>query len=151
MKVVLLDHFQGNATTSLIAKEAFEKYGLFDESIGYQEDYELWLRLCILHDFRIHLIPKVLAKYRIHDMQLSQTKKQLHETQAQTIIQKILSQVKHQDRLGLEEGLKKYQNKKKSISIKGKRALYNLLFKVLPKDTFYKILKLYRHRERKNT
>jgi len=151
MKVVLLDHYVGNGTTSLIAKETFEKYGLFDESIGYQEDYELWLRLCLLHDFRVHLIPKVLAKYRIHDTQLTQTKKQLHETQSETIRQKVLSLVKHQDRIRYEDALKKYQNKRKSIPVKGRHILSNLMFKVLPEDLFYKILKLYRQRKIKNT
>jgi len=151
MKVVLLDHHVGNGTTSLIAKETFEKYGLFDESIGYKEDYEFWLRLCLLHDFRIHLIPKVLAKYRIHDTQLTRTKKQLHKNQSETIKQKILSQIKHQDRILYGDALKKYQSKKKSISVKGRHVLNNLMFKVLPEDTSYKILKLYRQRKIKKS
>ena len=147
MNMILLDHHIGNGITSLIAKEAFEKYGLFDEDIGYQEDYELWLRLCILYDFRIHLIPKVLAKYRIHDTQLSQINKELHKTQQGEIIQKILSQINHQDKIRYEEALKKYQDKSKTIIQKVKYIINSVLSKILPKNLYYKIIRSIRQRK----
>jgi len=70
---ILLDQFIGNATTCLIHKTAFDQYGLFDEEIKFPLDYELWLRYCILFKFNLHFVPKILAKYRIHEKQ--ETKK----------------------------------------------------------------------------
>jgi len=46
--VTLLRGFYGNVNSSLIHKESFDKYGLWDEKIKFASDYELWLRLCFL-------------------------------------------------------------------------------------------------------
>ena len=72
---ILLDHYIGNATTSLIHKSAFERFGMFDESVDFSEDYELWLRFYILHECRLHLVLKILAKYRVHQTQLTSKKR----------------------------------------------------------------------------
>lgn len=47
------------------------------ETVGFQEDYEFLLRCCILHGCSLHLIPKNIAKYRVHENQL--TKKKIEE------------------------------------------------------------------------
>ena len=75
VNVILLDHFIGNGTTSLIHKSLFEKYGYFDDKIGFMEDFELWLRLCLQFNCRIHLVSKILAKYRVHEQQLPPCRK----------------------------------------------------------------------------
>ena len=69
--VILLDHFVGNGSTSLIHKSAFENYGLFDENLSFADDYEFWLRCCVLNNFSMYLVPKILAGYRIHPTQLT--------------------------------------------------------------------------------
>ena len=73
-KAVLLDHFYGNGSTSLIHKNVFKKCGLFDEKIGYQEDYEFWLRCVLIYDVRLQLLDIKSIKYRIHDQQLTAQK-----------------------------------------------------------------------------
>ncbi|MDE1816943.1 MAG: glycosyltransferase, partial [Thaumarchaeota archaeon] len=72
--IILLDHYIGNGTTSLIHKSALDRYGLFDETIGFQEDYELWMRYCIQYNCRLYVISKILAKYRFHQNQLTSKK-----------------------------------------------------------------------------
>jgi len=68
--VVLLDHFIGNQNTVLMHKTTLDKYGLFDGKFG-QEDYELHLRYCLMHHCRLRLVDKFVAKYRIHETQIS--------------------------------------------------------------------------------
>jgi len=53
--VILLDHFIGALSTSIIPKSALEDYGMFNENIPYASDYELWLRYCLSHNVRILL------------------------------------------------------------------------------------------------
>jgi len=69
--VILLDHFIANHNASLIHRSSFEEYGMYNESIEISEDYELWLRYCLLHGCRLHQIPKTIVKSRIHSAQYS--------------------------------------------------------------------------------
>ncbi len=71
--VRLLDHHFGLSSTSLIHSSTLKKYGMFNEKINF-EDYELWLRYCILHNCRIQLVPKKIAKYRIHQGNITKAK-----------------------------------------------------------------------------
>ncbi len=68
--VILLDHHIGNQNTVLMNKSTIEKCGLFDGTYG-QEDYELHLRYCLIHNCRLRLVQKTVAKYRIHKDQIS--------------------------------------------------------------------------------
>lgn len=63
--------FIGNGGTSLIHRSCFDKVGLFDESLGSSEDYEWWLRACLVHRYMFFHIPTVVLKYRHHDKQLT--------------------------------------------------------------------------------
>ena len=49
--VILLDHFVGNAISGFLHKSIFDKCGLFDEKLSFSEDYEFWLKSCILYWF----------------------------------------------------------------------------------------------------
>ena len=71
---ILLHHFYGNGTTSMFHRSIFERCGLFDEKIGFAEDYEFWLRCCLLHGRRLHLVPQNIALYRVHESQLTRTR-----------------------------------------------------------------------------
>lgn len=51
--------------TVMFRRECIEKVGLFDESMEIAEDYEMWLRIRRFYEFG-H-IPRVLAKYRLHE------------------------------------------------------------------------------------
>jgi glycosyltransferase involved in cell wall biosynthesis len=141
--IILLDHFVGNASTSLIHKSALEKYGLFDETVGYAEDYELWLRYCILYRCRLHLIPKILGKYRIHETQLT---KKVHDNAFQNsekIKQKILKKLNSKEKEKYKIALKEFK-KLKPLGEKIKPKLKNILLNFFPNSLGKKIISTYR-------
>ncbi len=53
-----------NGCTVMAKIDALKAVGLFDESLFYTHDYELWLRLIPKYDF--HYFPDALVFYRIH-------------------------------------------------------------------------------------
>ena len=71
---ILLHHFYGNGITSMFHRSVFERCGAFNEAIGFGEDYEFWLRCCLLHGCRLHLVPRNIARYRVHEAQLTRTR-----------------------------------------------------------------------------
>jgi len=144
--VILLDHYIGNGTTSLIHRSTLNEYGNFDESVGFAEDYELWLRFCLLHNCRLHLVPKILAKYRVHETQLTITKMNKALENANEIRKYVLNQL---DKVELEKyniALKKFRNTK-SFNVRIKHSIRNMMFKILPKFVSEKILQEYLKRK----
>lgn len=140
--VILLDHYFGNGTTSLIHRSSLERYGPFNETIGYKEDYELWLRYCILHNCRLHLIPKTLAKYRIHEKQLTKEKVAVSLSQTNKIREFILEKIDPEERKKYEIAIKEYQ-KTKPLVTRSRHVLRDIMFRVLPKSISGSILKSY--------
>ena len=140
--VILLDHYYGNATTSLIHKSIFDRCGLFDEKIGYQEDYEFWLRCCLLHKCKLHLISQTLAKYRIHEQQL--TKKKLVDALKHTklVRSNILEMLQSDQQIKYLEALSWYK-KQKPLKVKLRRRIQDIVFHVLPESASSKILEIY--------
>ncbi len=145
--VILLDHFVGNGITSLIHKLALDDYGVFDEKIGFQEDYELWLRFCLLHGCKLQLVPKILAKYRVHEKQLTQTMIGKSLEKADKVRKFVLKKLDPLEREKYEIALKHYK-KNKPITVKGRRFLRKSMEKVLPKATSDKILRIYLSRKK---
>lgn len=94
-KAVLLDHFYGNGSTSLIHKNVFKKCGMFDETLGYQEDYEFWLRCVLIHGIDLYKLELNTVFYRVHDGQLTALHKGESLKKADEIREKILSRVPH--------------------------------------------------------
>ena len=139
---MLLDHHVGNGTTSLIHKSILDKYGIFDESIGFAEDYELWLRFCLIYGCRLHLVPKILAKYRVHKTQLTQSKIGESLEKAEKIRQMILEKIDPNEREKYKIVLKKIK-KAKPLPVKIRHTLRDSIFRVLPKSISYNILKIY--------
>ena len=145
--VILLDHFYGNGTTSLIHKSMFEMYGLFDEKIGFQEDYEFWLRCCLLYGCRLHLIPQNLAKYRVHNEQLTHTKVDETLSHANYVRSFVLNKLAKNKKSEYETALKKYY-KQKPLGIKIRRRIRDVMFSVLPKKVYDRIIQMYMKRKR---
>ena len=54
-------------------RSVFERCGPFDKSTGFAEDYEFWRRCCLLHGYRLYLVLRNIARYRMHESQLSST------------------------------------------------------------------------------
>ena len=71
---ILLHHFYGNGNTSIFHRSVFERCGPFDEAIGFAEDYEFWLRCCLLHGYGMRLVPRNIARSRVHSSQLTRTR-----------------------------------------------------------------------------
>jgi len=61
----------GNASSVLIHKSCFETVGFFDESLRFGEDYEWWLRACLVYGYRFFHLQEPIVKYRIHSKQLT--------------------------------------------------------------------------------
>jgi teichuronic acid biosynthesis glycosyltransferase TuaG len=144
--VILLDNYFGNGTTSLIHKSMFDRFGLFNETIGFHEDYEFWLRCCLLYNCKLHLVDKNLAKYRVHENQL--TKEKINEalTHAQYVRNLILDKLEPSTKNQYEESLKKYR-KQKPLKIRIRRKARDIMINVLPKSTSDRIIQSYLKRK----
>ncbi|HJW20049.1 MAG TPA: glycosyltransferase [Candidatus Nitrosotalea sp.] len=147
--VILLDHHYGNGITSLIHKSVFDKCGLFDETIGFQEDYEFWLRCCLIHGCNMHLIPQILANYRIHEGQL--TKKKINESliHSNVIRNIILNKLSVEEKTKYVEAWKKYK-KQKPLKVRIRRQIRDVMFRILPKDMSSTILHAYMNKKNTN-
>ncbi|USL33582.1 glycosyltransferase family 2 protein [Priestia megaterium] len=53
-----------NGCTVMINKNVFDHTGVFDETLPYTHDYDLWLR--IIQKFNIHYLEQPLLLYRVH-------------------------------------------------------------------------------------
>ena len=122
---------------------------MFNEKVDFAEDYELWLRLCILNEFRLHLVPKTLAKYRIHETQITAKKMDKALDNADKIREHILNRLDKGDREKYNAALKKY-NDSKSLTIKIRHGIRDIMFKMLPKSTSNIILQEYLKRKQRN-
>jgi glycosyltransferase involved in cell wall biosynthesis len=56
-------------STVLLRRECFEKLGLFDESIPWMLDYDMWIR--IAKEFHFECIKEPLVKYHVHKNRIS--------------------------------------------------------------------------------
>ena len=139
---ILLDHFVGNGNTSLIHRSVFDRFGLFDETIGYKEDYEFWLRCCVLNDCDLFLVPKKLAKYRVHVMQLTKKKVRQNLDQVNKIKKMTIEKLPEEKRKVYLAELAKYQ-RDRPIKIRIRRKIRDLMIRVLPKDASGKIIESY--------
>lgn len=148
MNVILLDHFVGNGTTSLIHKSIIDEFGMFNETIGYKEDYELWLRYNVLYNCGLHLVPKNLAKYRVHKKQLTKENVAISLSQSNTIRKYILDKLAPEERKKYEKALSEYQ-KTKPLASRGRHILRDIMLKVLPKSVSGPILKSYMNMKEK--
>jgi len=140
--VILLDHFYGNGTTSIMHKSIFEKCGNFNENIGFKDDYEFWLRCCLIFGYKLHLVPQNLALYRVHQNQLTKKKYDESLEQIKQIKDLIFNKLPEDMRKKYLTELHKYQ-KQKPFNVRTRRMMRDLMFKTLPKGLSNKILKQY--------
>lgn len=54
-----------NGSTVMIKLDLFSDVGLFDETMLYTHDYDLWNRIVLKHD--MHFLDRPLTFYRVHD------------------------------------------------------------------------------------
>lgn len=65
-----------NGLGFLIPKRAFEECGIFDESMRYLQDLDLWMRM-MLTDFNFICMPEQLVISRVHGKQVTNTARDL--------------------------------------------------------------------------
>ncbi|MDE1816340.1 MAG: glycosyltransferase, partial [Thaumarchaeota archaeon] len=104
------------------------------------------LRYCVLHNCRLHLIPKILAKYRVHQKQLTKEKATISLSQTNRIRKFILDKIEPEKRKKYESAIKEYQ-KTKSTAIRSRHMLRDTMFKILPRSVSSSILKSYMNRK----
>ena len=103
------------------------------------------MRFCLIHGYRLHLIPKSLAKYRIHETQLSQLKIGKTLKKSKEIRERILEKLEKNEQEKYKNALKKIK-KKKALTIQIRHILRDIMFKVFPESLTEYILKLYFHK-----
>ncbi len=54
-----------NGCTVMLKMKIFQEVGLFDESLPFTQDYDLWLRVVQKYDF--YYLDQPLVSYRVHD------------------------------------------------------------------------------------
>lgn len=140
--VILLDHYYGNANTSLIHKSFFDRFGLFNEKIGHREDYEFWLRCCIIYNCRLYLIPINTLQYRIHDDQITNKKLEKNLKYSNFAREYILKKIPLEQRKEYLTKLKKYK-KQKPVTTRIRNRIRDIMFRLLPESMFGKILRFY--------
>jgi len=59
----------GIPSTVMLRRECLERVGLFDEAIAFGLDHDLWIR--VAHECRFDFVPGIVARYTIHQRQLS--------------------------------------------------------------------------------
>jgi glycosyltransferase involved in cell wall biosynthesis len=59
----------GTASTVVLRRECLDEVGLFDETIEFGEEYEMWIR--IAHAFDFAYLPEPLVRYSVHSTRLS--------------------------------------------------------------------------------
>jgi len=139
--VILLDHHIGNTSTVFFHKSTIEEYGMFDETISY-EDYELRLRYCLLHNCRMHLIQKILTKYRIHQNQTTKIKIRKASKETDKIRKHVLAKLSSTEREKYENALKYYKKSKPSI-VKVMYFVRYTIISILPRPLAVKVLNVY--------
>jgi len=86
--------FMGNriaAPTVMLRRSCLDISGLFDESISYGVDYDLWLR--VAHNFPIGYINQTLAQYRKHASNMSASRNAIpHNEGILSVLRKTLQQ-----------------------------------------------------------
>ena len=137
---LLLDHMSGVPVTRFYHKSIFEKFGNFNENIKLAEDYEFTLRLCLLHNCRLHLIPEITAKYRRHSNQATQKKLKIWEEGVGKFRDEILNQLDKELKKRYLEALKDFQNSKYSTTTKLIISARNIILKILPTPIKNKII-----------
>ena len=132
------------ACQGMFLQTDFANANLFieDRNLAGSEDYELWLRFCLIHKCRLHLIPKILAKYRVHEAQLTQSKigESIHK--ANDIRGMILEKIEANEQKKYKMALKEIKKKKPTL-VKIRHSIRDSMIRIFPKTVTDNILKIY--------
>ncbi|MGI0021504.1 MAG: glycosyltransferase [Nitrososphaeraceae archaeon] len=141
--VILMDHHIGLSDSTLIHKSTMEDYGMFDES-SHIEDYDLHLRYCLLHNCRMHLVEKTVARYRIHQTSVTRTKIRKSLEEQNKVRSFVLHKLNSVEREKYEIALKKYRKSRPTIAKITTYVRYHIL-PLLPTFISVRIIMAYWH------
>jgi glycosyltransferase involved in cell wall biosynthesis len=68
-KTLLKRNIVGTPSTVMIRKKCLEKVGVFDSSIAYGVDHDLWMRIGV--NYKFQYIPEYLVKCHVHENRLT--------------------------------------------------------------------------------
>ena len=127
-------------------KRIFTDVGMFNETYRNGEDYDFWLRSCMLNNYELHRIGLPLAFYRRHSGQLTVRRgAELFKT-IEIIRNDTMNQMSEFLRM---EYIKQVAMKSHfPISKKLRRLTRNVMFKVLPNSVSNKVLRKYMKRKK---
>lgn len=91
--VRLLNHFYGPAGAAMLHGSTFGICGFFDETLPFAEDYDFWLRCCLLYGYCLHYVQGNISSYRIHAGQLSNTRRPEFVENAERIRSSVLDRL----------------------------------------------------------
>jgi glycosyltransferase involved in cell wall biosynthesis len=97
-----------SAPTALIKMDCFKKVGIFDESLKYAQDYDMWMR--VLKYFDIRLLKQPLVKYRWHGENLT------YQATPQTELERAKVLLKAYKNLAIEEIFPHLYNRKEIVA-----------------------------------
>lgn len=90
IKTALIQYCSMTHGASLFRKSFFDDIGVFDTRLDFAEDYDLWCRGALLGKCYANL-PEALTRYRQHDGQVGQQKRQLQYERDLVIKRKYIS------------------------------------------------------------
>lgn len=81
-----------NGCSVMIHQSVFNQVGIFDETLPYTHDYDLWLR--IIQKFDIYYISEPLLFYRIHDQMGTKKYEKVIKKEAHTVFNRHIGEIK---------------------------------------------------------
>lgn len=90
IKTALVQYCSMSHGASMFRKSFFDDVGVFDVRLDFAEDYDLWCRGALLGKSYANL-PEALSKYRQHDNQVGQKKRQLQYERDLVVKRKYIS------------------------------------------------------------
>jgi len=142
--IILLDHNRITNITTLLPKEVFSKYGYYHEKT-IAEDYEFWLRLCLLFNFRTHLLEQKLVKYRTHKESTTSRAFKNTPNYAEEARNLVLQKLDPLTRKKYENSLELYKKEnKKSLTKRTKEKISKIVLNNFSPSSAKKISNFYR-------
>lgn len=141
--VRLLYTFYGSAVAAMIPAAVFERVGVFDEQIGFDEDYEFWLRCCLLHGVTLHEIRDNVAAWRRHGGQISARRRAELGAKDDEIRRMVLDRLPGEERARYARAVGAYRARRRA-SLVLRRAARHSVWPVLPRGARSWIRRSYR-------
>ena len=139
--VRLLNHFYGPAGAAILHRSTFDACGFFDEALPFSEDYEFWLRCCLLHGYRLHYVQGNVYSYRIHVGQLSNTRRSEFVENGERIRSSVLEKLHKDLRRRYVSEEKRYSAGPRHVRIR--RGIRDAVLGAMPQATAGKMTALY--------